>query len=533
MMKILKKINIVSNIVLLILVLGIIVSHFLTTLAFVDFPAEYRDAAVIKVADDFANGMNPYSIDYYNTMGVPPVVLDSSFLNVFPAVIFANVFQVSITYSVYFMNFIYFILALLIMYFIIFMITKNISLSLFAVIVEAICLRRHGLLVARPDVLATVFLLLILFLFIYYHLCDRFPWWFIPSIAICCIMVFYLKIHYAMIGVALFFFFIIFDRKQALRFMFFLVAFGCGFYILIDYFFPMHFSSWVVRIYEMLQGLESNNGGGESGLHYVFTKWYQIFKMFFPIMCLTLFGIVRRVLCFIRKIEANRIEDFLVINIIFNSIALCILGQHRGANLWYFFFMLMPSVIIYAVMVLVSIDIKNRNWVINCIIALSLLLLMNQYKSILPYRSYGGEGHEEAYEIIREHESPNMILSSHLALYSMERDIYNYNYGDNCFLPSLHLENEVIHSIIPYTNQIREMYSLQAEQILEDINKEKYSLITTDSIDVPLAEFGLSDEFQAALENHYELHKELTTVLDVQNIQTWFWIPKNRDVVAK
>lgn len=521
-----KRMNVISSITLSLLILGIIVSYFIKLFAFSDFPAEYRDPAVIKVIDDFAGvreRVNPYSTDYYEIMGEPPVLLDSGFLHVFPAVAFMDIFHVSATLSVYALNFLYFILALLVIFLIVFMVTNNIPLSLFAVVIESLCLRRHGVLVARPDVLATVFILTAIFLLIYHYFHNRYPKWLVPALALCCIMVFYLKIHYAIIALSLYVFFLIYDRKQILRFTLWLLVFGCGFFVAINYLFPTHFSAWGVRIYEMLMGVGAD--GSESGISYVLNKWYQLLRMFFPVLCLSIYGIAIRIVRLVKRIQVSRIEDFLIINIIVNAIALCVLGQHDGADLWYFYFMLMPSVIIYAMMVLTSFDEKSKGIFSLAVICLSVFCLRSQYRALFHITDYQ-KGHEEAYEIISEYESSKMLLSSHLSIYSMEHDIYNYNYGDICFMPQTSLQNSLLSYILPYTDEIREGYYSQAEQIVRDIDEGKYSLITTDSIDVPLEAFGLSEEFQSSLQKHYELYREVSVPLEMQSVETQFWIPK-------
>lgn len=521
-----KRIDIISYIIFSLLIISIFISFIFRLTAFSDFPAEYRDPAVIKVVDDFASvrgRSNPYSTDYYDLMGELPVLLDSGFLNTFPAVAVADIFHLSATFSIYFMNFIYFILALLLMFLIVYLVTRKVPLALFAVITEAVCLRRYGVLVARPDVLAEVFILITIGLLIYYYLRNQIPKWLVPIMALCCIIVFYLKIHYAVVVVSLFLFFFLFDKKQILRFTLWLLIFGCGFFAIINYLFPMHFSAWGVRIYEMLTGVGTS--GGKSGISYVLYKWYQMVRLFFPFACLSMYGIVHRIICFFKKTSVNQVEDFLIMNIVINAIVLFVLGQHDGADLWYFYFMLMPSVIVYSMMVLALFDEKGKGIFSLVIMFLAVFCLRSQYRQMLHIVDYQ-KSHGEAYDIIKEYESSEMLLSSHLSLYSMEHDIYNYNYGDICFMPQKSIQNDLLSCLLPYTDEIRMDYDLQANQIIKDVEERKYSLITTDSIDVPLEVFGLSDEFQSSLHDNYELYKEITISLEIQSIETQFWIPK-------
>ena len=212
-------------------------------------------------------------------------------------------------------------------------------------------------------------------------------------------------------------------------------------------------------------------------------------------------------------------------NIVINAIVLFVLGQHDGADLWYFYFMLMPSVIVYSMMVLALFDEKGKGIFSLVIMFLAVFCLRSQYRQMLHIVDYQ-KSHGEAYDIIKEYESSEMLLSSHLSLYSMEHDIYNYNYGDICFMPQKSIQNDLLSCLLPYTDEIRMDYDLQANQIIKDVEERKYSLITTDSIDVPLEVFGLSDEFQSSLHDNYELYKEITISLEIQSIETQFWIPK-------
>ena len=93
-------------------------------------------------------------------------------------------------------------------------------------------------------------------------------------------------------------------------------------------------------------------------------------------------------------------------------------------------------------------------------------------------------------------------------------------------MPQTSIQSSLLRRIFPYTDKIEEMYSLQADQIISDIDERKYSLITTDGIDVPLEAFGLSEEFQSSLQNNYELYQEISVPLETQSVDTQFWIPK-------
>lgn len=529
------------NLVIIILLAGLIITYIVfyctRLVAFSDFPAEVRDPAVAQVVNLFAQGINPYDAAYLSTDEAPRVLLDSGFFNVFPAVLLVKLFHFLPLFSLYFMNLIYIVLAAALIYLLVWKLTKEHVLSLTAAFLELFCMRRSVLLVARPDTLAEVLLLLILYIFLTSIYLQREWTWQLPVTALLCVLIAFLKVHYATVALSILVFLAIRDRRKA--FMFILWTFLAGVLITLAVYilYPTHLSVWIVRLYEMFISVARKNS--ISTIMYVAGKWKKLFIMFMPVFLITGFGFCAGIISSIRErsrgskpadVSSMRLVDrFLIINIVINVFALLLLGKHDGASLWYFFYMLMPSMFLYASL---FIKYKTANlkighllraaFSIACIIAImgegAVVLKQQQQISRIE------ESHQEAYAVIEKYASAEMFLTSQLSVYAIDRNIYNFDYGDTCFIPSTRILNEHLEKLLPYTNSIEDKYNGYWSTVLQKIEDKEYSLFTiNESFSIP----SLPDDCITALEENYRIVQEIKVYSDKQVSNICFMIPKS------
>ncbi len=508
---------------------------------FRDFPAEYRDAAVFEEVREFSLGMDPYDADYLKSSEPPRVVLDSGFLNIFPALVFVKLFGMQYATAMYLTGFICLVLSMFLMGVCVKVLTGDLTLSLTGAVLIFFCMRRWGLLCVRPDTMAELLMLMVIYLI----LKDRSDIKTVLLIDLLLVATAYLKPHYALVGAA------------ALRYMikkkrFFIFA-GGGVLIfsvsiiICNLLFPTHISVWGIRLYEMFTGV----GSLGSSLGYALDKWKRLFLLFLPSFILFIYGA-----CFeIKKILKNRGKSALTeadnnlaenesrgadrnlvyiwINAILNGLALTYLGRHDGADLWYFYFMLMPSVIMLSLYYLGKLmdrgPVRRSAVFLFGFLFLSLICLFNTFILLSPRPKYVNrwrESHKSAYDILKEHESDEMMLSSPLAYYATMNDIYNFNHGDLCYLPVTKTEGSFMEKLFPYVEIYEDKYNSYALDALKKLEEKEYSIVTVDSIDTPFEIFGLEEEFKKTLLDNYVLIDSFEVFVESQGMMTEFYVPK-------
>lgn len=506
------------------IVVCVILCSFYLIRAFIfrDFPAEYRDAAVLEVVQELSDGVNPYDLDYLFTDEAPRVILDSGFLNVFPALLLVKLFRFSPAAALYLTGFIYLAASMGLIGVITKRLTGDLTLSLLSAVLLFFCLRRWGLLCIRPDTMAEMLMLLLILSIVE----DRSSFMDTILRAFFLVLIVYLKPHYALIGFAV----LVYEIRHRKLLIFAgsgLIIFASS-VLIVNALFPTHLSVWGIRLYEMFTGV----GGGSAGFSYALGKWKRLFVMFFPVFLLTLYGAGKELLC-ICKGRRGKTESglsFLWLNTIVNGLALTYLGRHDGADLWYFYFMLLPSMILLAMYYLNGImEGRGKKLILGifslcCVVGLAqtALSLSPRPKYITRWR----ESHERAYELLDNYRSEDMILSSPLAYYGTENGIYNFNHGDLCYLPVTRADEGILKVLFPYVNVFEDKYNDYSETVLEKLSEREYSLVTIDNIDTPFEIFGKDGEFRRILEENYELVDEFEVFIEAQGTETSFYAPK-------
>ncbi|MBQ7563124.1 MAG: hypothetical protein IJT16_03940 [Lachnospiraceae bacterium] len=514
---------------LLLLAVCIVLCSFYLVRAFVfyDFPAEYRDGAVLQVVQDLSKGINPYALDYLSTDEAPRVVLDSGFLNVFPALLLVRVFGLSPAPALYIMGFIYLAASMVLIGVITKKLTGDLTLSLYSAILLFFCLRRWGLLCVRPDTLAETLMLILILSIVE----NRVSYADTVLRAFFLVLIVYLKPHYALIGLMVFFFEM--KNRKLLTFLLSGSILFAGSVLIVNAVFPTHLSVWGIRLYEMFTGV----GGGSAGFIYALDKWKRLFVMFFPVFLLTLWGGLRHTILFFTdkahfyaEVSENNLS-YVWVNIIVNALALTYLGRHDGADLWYFYFMLIPSMILIAMYNLHGIMQTSGNWMLILVI-FSLCCFAGLFTTALSlsprpkYIRRWEESQGKAYALLDRYRSEDMILSSPLAYYGTMNGIYNFNHGDLCYLPVTRADSGILKLLFPYVNEFEDKYKDYALMVLEKLRNREYSLVTIDSIDTPFEIFGKEDEFRSLLEENYDLADEFEVFVEAQGMETYFYIPK-------
>lgn len=501
-----------------------------------DKPNEYRDAVMIKLVQDLAQGDNPYRVSTLEE-SAPAVVVDSGFLNVLPAVGLVAVFHIPAAGALYLTNFFYLIgisVLIVLLTIQVFRESKSNRLvvattAMLAIAVLLPFMNRSGYLVTRPDVLCVLLILIITYLLVKptYRTAD------IILVSLCCAFIAYAKIHYAVVCISIVLYLALERRWRNL--VWFIIAFFSSFlflFVAIQILFPTYLSEWVYRILAMFLGV--SNSDAWKGL---FIKWlaivYQLAIVFVVIGVSAILFVHRMRGNSDEKIPIGRYTKFVLFNAALNGLALMVVGKHAGAVLWYFYVMFVPMAVLLAIKGLqIAMDSNTNVWVIwGCLMLLQGMwrtyLVMDETKNV----SERASQLEEAYAMIDTYQSDEMFLSPYLSGYSVTHGIYNYNYGDASFLVSDDFADSrwvtrLLGCILPYTKDIYHQHEAYWEVMLAKVENREYSLIALDDVDgFPTA---IREELMEALEDNYREAASQQLKSSSTGVDVIYYIPNDR-----
>lgn len=502
-----------------------------------------------KVIDDFIHGVNPYGTEWLEDMeSQPPIYYESGFFHLLPSVLLGKLFHINCFISASLVHAIYVISATFVMIWLVYKTTNCVSLGLLAANLFFFCLNFSDYSNARPDTLCSLCIVSILLLIYwdkdYYgqyksinnenksekntKLLGMREW----LVALLVVLLLFLKIHYASILFALFFVYI--KRKR----IFPMLLKGITIFLLTVFItlicFPTFFSTFGVRVLEMLRqntevdtiGLMWIRWGELLGL-YLFPCLLTIFGMLFP------WGKVNSFSMYLNnKINILRKDDFillLVINILFNFAALCFMGKWPGNGIIYHETMIMSSVIVSFCMVLSTIwnhcNRQRVKYVLSGIITIVSLFMVYNSQDIISgdfsSLSLRVESREAEISELDKYYSEHMLLAPEKSFYAMKRGIYQWDYGDQIYLPYDIGSSPRWNMLFPYTNEYRRRNIEYANKMIAMIENQEYSIIITDEYNILGKKIGLHEEFQQAIENNYETIK-------TEGVLT-YWIPRSPD----
>lgn len=535
-----KALSFVEILLIILFAVGIITFYYWYISQMVNnwcYPAEYRDNAVFKLIEDLAKGDNPYSVDRLES-SLPPVVLDSGFLHIYPAIFFVKVFGIKASGAMYLSNLIYLLL--------IAALTARTCISIDSAIgnnekklmlLEALCtifcmlfyMQRATYLVTRPDIFCVILLLLIIDLFTKPVIKEAHI--FIASFM--CVLIAFAKIHYATILFSIILFLACRkEKKHRIRYIVEFCLSGIAFtiivFLLVQWLYPTYLSFWIPRIMQMFM---LNRRFTKDSVIYLINKIAILCKQLRLEIIVLLFGMVNWIV--LKRGEWLKIDEtskFLIINSVINFFVLIYVGRHEGADFWYFYVMLVPSVILLSIK-MIHRCVPNR-FIYYSLIVLMLFGCTKKQIELMRHDSINNhkESFEVAYGILQKYESEEMFLSPYLSGYSMQKSIYNYNYGDSFYFVDESNADKMYNWIpctkylFPYTKDIFYQHLNYQKQIIEKVGNKEYSLIAIDNLDSipPL----FREEFVDNLNEHYQLEdtSNLNTLSGLP-LRVEYWIP--------
>lgn len=495
----------------------------------------------VKVIDDLAHGNNPYGTAWlYDAESMPAPYYESGFFHVLPAALFAMLPFVSATLAAGITQLIYVVLGLLVMYLCVKEFTGDTTLALFSTTIFHECVRAHLVDCFRPDTLCALLIITILWLLMkdekrtcdiqsehptgaekdnfinsLYKKADKkaniYEW----IIAVCLVLLLFLKIHYATIIVAVFA--LACKKKRWLPWGLKVVACGVAITIMTQLCFPTFFSTFGIRVIEMMR---DNNA--DSDLKYMFQQWGTLLKQFWPFFAIILIGCVTEFKNY-KSLWQNNIYFVVTINILVNIAALCYMGKWNGNYINYHYIMIMSSIILTAMFFLHTFvkRLNEKNLVVyglilGFVLATTLRSEISLVGTLITYPEKKASFQEE-YAFLDGYRSEDMLLEPSLAYYTYANDIYQWDYMDQIYIPYDIGTSPRWNFLFPYTNLYRQRCIEYGEVMVQKIKDQKYSIIVESDTHILGLKIGLENEFQDAIHSNYE-EKQWNDIK--------YWVPK-------
>lgn len=389
-------------------------------------PKELRESVTLKLADDFSKGINPYSIKMLGEEK-PALFNCYGFINSIIAAAVMRIFHISASLSCTIITVLYKIGSLALTWVIARKITKNILLSLWAVILMYGCFWRYvpcgG---AFPDQLG-----IFLTIFVYWIMLkgEKEKNFHPVGLAIIIIILFYTKLYFAVFAIGIAVFFLLKDRKSF--YIFILSGGGCGIVsiLLVNRIFPLYFTESIFYM------------GSFTGID-IFYSIKQILALWkyymlpIAVVLVWFFITAKKIWQGVRQKPFSEWQDkylfsyYLIIQIICMGLCLLYLGTNDGTWLTYHLQLLLPGVIFLCVFIIGQWKSSGKH--AGFLIAIMLLSVL-QVAPLNVDTSLTGKQIDtwnKVYARLDSYgEGSELLLSPPLSYYCVDNNIYTSHYG--------------------------------------------------------------------------------------------------------
>lgn len=443
-----------------------------------DFPVEMREMNVVKIADEFANGKNPYSLatleldkpyvtNFYGLLG--------SLWNAIIIILLRNITKLSSLQISQLATLFVEVIGLFFAYKA-FKITnekKSILIALFSVLAFMQCFYRiYPFGGAFPDALGVTLEVFLLWQIDNdynqkkYHPCFY---------ALCMIVLFFIKQYFVVVTLGVLLFLIInAGWKDVVKYIVTGLVGGGIIFTVVQLLFPLYFTETLC--------LTSVSTGFNDILYSVKQVPEIIIRCPLHFIAIIL-GIL---ICLLRKCKIDW-RRYDVIQMICMLILTIYLAQNPGANLTYYLQLWTPYIIS------VGVYFMNQEWILpatykrcyNCILVFAALVTMWGIKGIIVCVPVSSQIHtqwKENEDILDDYSNKGEILvSAVLSNYCLENEIYTYDWGQAEYVGQNNLdvynENKFLKQLFPFAEDILKKYIMYEENIHTRVSQGEYSLI--------------------------------------------------------
>lgn len=520
---------------------------------------EYREAADVQLTEAFLKGEIPYRLESLDAPGeMPPVLYQYSFLNSVVCALFSLLLGRRVVLAHYLVAFLSMIGSSILSFHLIGKRSGQTILPVLGAVLTLFCHWRFGYLSTTPNSLG-IFLTLLTFTF---AVSEKVKY---KSVLVAgmCILLFYTKLYFVTFSIAVFLYFLLYDRLEAIKFLGMCICLGALSVLLIQYFWPLYFTYsvyfingtnlWnsVSKIFKMTYSQGSAFPSlqlvvlflpdilfsslsyvimfrtAETASQYVFEQFGYMATVFGPLFLILIYSLTLSVLKKRKiKIEENDILILAVIQVIVQGLCMFVLGRGDGAYLSYYLQLWIPYVII-ASLILAEKDIHFSREILKIafIALLSFLLLYFGYKRLPLFMMT--EEQEENWKQAKSYtdmcERGEVYYSPVLAYLAMDKGEQAYNNGHTGIMgeraSSRWEEDQLAHKVFPDAGKIINQNLEYQERIKEKIREHSYALVTTDDEQLFVDDVFLS-------ENGYKQIDELPLAVGNADYNVRFWVPK-------
>ncbi len=284
-----RKFDSIGKISVLLAIFCVLACYWIKAFYWGEYTISNNDGVIARLVGDLAKGHNPFSVEsLYNSSDIDCFLAGGFFLNAIFAVPLVKFFGIAATAALYYVNGVLVMLNMVLFYFAVKKLTGNSLYSMFGAFLFLFCMQRITTFISRSDVLAETCILIVLLIGMDINREKKRYLYHIELLASAAltVLIFWLKIHYCMIGGALWIFLYINDRKKAGWYFFYLTVSFLAVSMVIYESFPVWMQSWIKFLADYSIGKDSYFAGNIGFIFYSVKQMFVIFSLFCPVFLL-------------------------------------------------------------------------------------------------------------------------------------------------------------------------------------------------------------------------------------------------------
>lgn len=521
---ILYKVLTLIIIAVILLFLGRVI---INTIIGLDYPNELLEPANINLTNSILQGDVPYAIENLVVPGdqEPPVNYEYPFLSSVVAAFLSFLFAGNVVLSHYFLSFLSMIGTAFLGSIMINRYSRTTLGPTVSFLMLMFCHWRYGYISASPDGFGLFVAMLTLFIACSPRIKYRSFWCSIGTVA-----AFYIKQYYAAICISIFIYFLLYSRKEAIKYFGYCVVFLAASMIIITLKWPLF---WTYSILLLMHGCFQ--GWDAAGFVYLFEQMKYLAAIFVGLIFVLLAALIqllkkrKKQEIIIEKEKLVKEGDALplfLLQLPVQMFALVVFGRNDGAYLTYFLQLLIPSIVIVTFLVMEKMDISRYNGIFICGYSALVLLCVYFGWSKLPMHMLTKEdvtNWERAYELIGEYRDKGEILHCQVSAYNAIEN------GDSIFATGHDgdiredtyrewRESSIQKLLFPYAGLVFDENLKYREYLLEKIKKHDITLIVVEG------DGNIVVTSEQLLENGYYVFEEIPLQLGNMEYGTKFWV---------
>ncbi len=523
-----NKINYLS-IPVLIYTIYMLTAMLIHTFADADIPNEYREAANVLLTKAFLDGGTPYALSAFSGETPCFIYLYGPLYSMVTALL-SFLVPVDLILLHYLVTLVCMLVSAWAGARIVRRYTKSVTAPAAAFLFLLVCHWRYSFVNAVPDSMGIMLMMLTLLVLS----SETFRYKPIVCASLTA-AAFFAKQYFLLIAGTAFLYFLIYERKNALRYARDGILIALALALVISLKSPLF---WTYTLYlakgpgDGVGSKVTSEGARISSNLYNFRQIMSLGGLFLPLFIAETAGVI---VSFVKK-KLSRIDLLLLLHLAVSGICLTgYLGKNGGAWLSYYLELFAPALVLSSIIMLEKflpegeLALPRKTAVFLFLFYLFFLgftcLRIEQRLPKTPESAENYADWAEAERIIREHSDGDTYLYPHLAYFGLEEGQYVYNSGQPFVVSEKfyrrYRESERDQKLFPHAETVFTSHLSYREAVRERVRRGEYSLLTY----VP--DYPADEIFNAEdLSLHYRKLSTLTLRTGRELWETEFWVPK-------